>query len=122
VNTPPVTYEYAAVVTRVIDGDTIVATVDLGFYLTASIAFRLLGVDTPEVTGPTRAQGLAAAEFTRSQLLGKPIRIRTAKSDSFGRWLCNISLDGKDFNRELINLGFAVERLRAPIFPGDIPA
>ena len=42
-------YEYHARVTQVVDGDTIVVDIDLGFNVVLSDqSVRLLGVDTPE--------------------------------------------------------------------------
>jgi micrococcal nuclease len=101
-------YEYDAKVINVVDGDTVDCVISLGFYLTATHRLRLLGVNCPEVHGPTRAEGLKAAEYTRATLLGQTVRIRTAKSDSFGRWLCQVFVDGLDFNQSLIDRGLAV--------------
>jgi micrococcal nuclease len=101
-------YEYDAKVINIIDGDTVDCVISLGFYLTATHRLRLLGVNCPEVHGPTRAEGLKAAEYTRATLLGQTVRIRTAKSDSFGRWLAQIYVDGLDFNQSLIDRGLAV--------------
>ena len=41
-------YTYKAKLVRCVDGDTIDVEIDLGFYMTAKIRGRLLGVDTPE--------------------------------------------------------------------------
>ena len=42
-------YEYKAIVTRVIDGDTIDVDIQLGFdVVLAKQRIRLLGIDTPE--------------------------------------------------------------------------
>jgi micrococcal nuclease len=101
-------YEYDAKVINVVDGDTVDCVISLGFYLTAAHRLRLLGVNCPEVHGETKAAGLKAAEYTRATLLGQTVRIRTAKSDSFGRWLCQVYLDGRDFNQSLVDRGLAV--------------
>jgi micrococcal nuclease len=101
-------YEYDAKVINVVDGDTIDCDIDLGLFLHATHRLRLLGVNCPEVHGPTKAEGLKAAEYTRVTLLGQTVRIRTAKSDSFGRWLCQVYLDGLDFNQSLVDRGLAV--------------
>jgi micrococcal nuclease len=101
-------YEYQGKVINVVDGDTLDIEVDLGFLLHATHRLRLLGVNCPEVHGPTRAAGLMAAGYTRNALLGKTVRIRTAKADDFGRWLAQVYLDGLDFNADLIAKGLAV--------------
>jgi micrococcal nuclease len=101
-------YEYNATVINVVDGDTIDCVVSLGFYLTATHRLRLLGVNCPEVHGATRAAGLMAAGYTRTTLLGRTVRIRTARADDFGRWLAQVYLDGLDFNADLVAKGLAV--------------
>ena len=107
-------YQYNATLVRVVDGDTAVFAVDLGFYMTATISFRLLGIDTPEVRGTTRAEGLLAkAELERLCGLG-PLRIETSKADKYGRWLASIDVlapDGSvlvNANQALLAGGFAV--------------
>jgi micrococcal nuclease len=101
-------YEYNATVINVVDGDTIDAIVELPFNLTATHRFRLLGVNCPEVHGPTKAEGLKAADYTRQALLGRTVRLRSAKSDDFGRYLAQIWIGDLDFNRSLIANGLAV--------------
>lgn len=88
-------YEYRMVaLNRVIDGDTVDATLDLGFGLWASFRFRVAGVDTPE-----RGQ----ADWARANLItqawfaaGDGVTVRTHKAGpstggigdgAFGRWL-----------------------------------
>ena len=41
-------YEYKAVVDKVVDGDTIDCTIDLGFHTWKKIRVRLEGIDAPE--------------------------------------------------------------------------
>ena len=57
------TYNYLAVVDRIIDGDTIVITVDAGFYLKYKTQVRLLRVNAPETRGATREKGLETKNF-----------------------------------------------------------
>lgn len=89
-------YEYKARLVRVIDGDTVILAVDLGFHLTAELAFRLLAIDTPELKGPTREAGLAAkVELERLCGLGQ-LRVTTQKTDKYGRWLAHIDVLAQD--------------------------
>lgn len=115
-------YEYDAKVINVVDGDTIDCVVSLPFYLTATHRFRLLGLNCPEVHGPTKAEGLKAAEYTRATLLGKVVRLRSAKSDDFGRWLAQIYLGDVDFNADLIAKGFAVPYMVGKVAGPGAPA
>jgi len=41
-------YEYRAKITRVIDGDTLKALVDVGFNMHHNVTLRLYGIDCPE--------------------------------------------------------------------------
>lgn len=66
-------YEYRANVTRVVDGDTLDLTVDLGFKVSVRIRARLYGVDTPETFGVKKESdeykaGVAAREFVEEWL------------------------------------------------------
>lgn len=93
-------YEYRACPNRVVDGDTIDLLVDVGFYMTATLRFRVLGIDTPELRRGTAEQKVAgkAAKVRVEELMKEaleysgpwPLRIRTEKADSFGRWLATI--------------------------------
>ena len=105
-------YRYDLQVVRVIDGDTIdaILTRDIGFRHVATWRqrLRLLGVDCPEVTGTTRAAGLAATAFTRDWLAAEPCAAETIKQDAFGRWLARIfRADGSDLSAALLAAGHA---------------
>lgn len=88
-------YNYRIDVTRVIDGDTFEANVDLGYNVTINnITFRVHGIDTPENRGSEKELGLICKDFlqylvTNSQ---KNIIIKSLNLDSFGRWLCELTL------------------------------
>jgi len=102
----------AAVVTRVVDGDTVHVRVD-----TRDLTVRLIGVDTPELhvaDDPAAAPQPFAREasaFTRARLAGHAVRLEFESDDRldrFGRTLAYVFLaDGTFFNRELIRGGYA---------------
>ncbi len=105
---------YRARCARVVDGDTVDLVVDLGFYLTGAMRFRLYGINCPEVHGATKAAGDKATARTTQLIAGLdgdwPLRIHTYKSDDFGRWLATIWVGDADvsINDVLVNEGFAV--------------
>ena len=103
-------YTYQARVTRVVDGDTFEADVDLGFYMTCRMRFRLLGYNAPELTGKEKAHGELARTVLMSMLLGPwAVTIRTERGDSFGRWLASVELvDHSDAVSALIGGGWGV--------------
>lgn len=105
-------YEYKAKVVNVVDGDTIDLVVDMGFYMTATIRSRLLGINTPEIHGETKNEGLLAKAYVSSRLLNNEVTIKTTKADSFGRWLCTVFIGEENFNATLISMGLAVEYMK----------
>lgn len=103
---PEVPYVYKAVVTKVYDGDTCTADVDLGFDVTFTATLRLEGIDAPEVTGAEKVQGIITRDRVRELVLGQEVRITSHKREKYGRWLASITfiLDGqiKDLSAYLI--------------------
>ncbi len=91
-------------VVRVVDGDTVV--------LRSAGTSRLIGVDTPEVSGRRECFGAEAWEFAKSTLrAGLRVRIQrdVEPRDRYGRTLIYLSLpDGRSFNELLVDEGFAV--------------
>lgn len=116
---------YNATVVGVIDGDTI----DVRLADGREERVRLLGVDTPEVAGPTspgefagvpnttagraclRAVGENASAFVRSQVDGKSIHLeidpRADRRGGFGRLLAYVFENGTHLNRGLLARGYA---------------
>ena len=103
-------YEYRAIVTKVYDGDTIWADIDLGFYTWKKDEhLRLLGINAPEVRGIERPQGLVARDALAARIMGKEVIIRTEKDSrgKYGRFLAWIWLDGENINRWMVEQGYA---------------
>lgn len=105
-------YEYKAVITNVVDGDTFDMDIDLGFHIHIHERVRLLGVDTPEKFSEEKELGLIMKEFAETNFLGKEVIIRPTKAnadintDSFGRWLVNVILmDGREISEIYNSLG-----------------
>lgn len=105
-------YLYSAIVTNVVDGDTIDCTVDLGFNTFSKERFRLYGIDTPEKTDKNvvvRELAIKATEFVKFTIGGKSITIESLGKDKYGRWLAKIHLspDQPTINEQLVSLGLA---------------
>jgi micrococcal nuclease len=103
-------YEYRCTLNRVIDGDTVDLTIDLGFYIFRRERIRLLGINTPELTGPTAAQGARAAAVLFDMLKGQPLTIQTKKdkTDKYGRMLGTLWAGSRNCNQALVEGGYAV--------------
>jgi micrococcal nuclease len=93
--------------TRVIDGDTFEAVIDLGFYISLKITVRLYGVNCPEMH-PKNDAAEAAKAYVISRIENKDIHIWSYKKDSFGRWLCDVLVDGLLLSKEIIDQGYGV--------------
>ncbi len=103
-----VDYVYkVASIRKVVDGDTVDAVLDVGLYLTATIRFRILGVDTPERGHPGAAE--ATAFVVQWLADGHGLTVRTHKADNFGRWLGDVHReDGTCLSQALLDAGLAV--------------
>jgi len=108
-------YEYRGKVTRVVDGDTVDCILDLGFNIHHSCRVRLLGIDTPESRTRDReekARGLLSKQALKDLLTEKDFVIKTHKKKAkgkFGRVLGELWMEEKNINKEMIELGYAVE-------------
>ena len=105
-------YAYEAVITKVYDGDTVTADVDLGFRTwRRGESLRLFGIDAPELRGASRPDGLRSRDALRARVLGKEVVICTIKdrTGKYGRYLAEIYLGEENVNRWLVRQGFAVE-------------
>jgi micrococcal nuclease len=96
-----------AVVTRVVDGDTVEAS-----YRGAIIDIRLIGIDTPETVHPiepVECFGPAASRFTTASLSGDAVRLEfdVERRDQYGRRLAYVWDEGKLFNLLLVRRGLA---------------
>lgn len=90
--------EDVALVTRIIDGDTI--------EIEGSIRVRYIGIDTPEIGEPYY---LEAKEANLNLVGGKRIQLEkdVEDKDEYGRLLRYVWVDGIMVNAELVRLGYA---------------
>lgn len=95
-------FQYKALITNVVDGDTFDMDIDLGFNIHIHERVRLLDIDTPEKFGKEKELGLTVKQYATNQFLGKEVIIKSEKADaaantdSFGRWLVRVDVDGAD--------------------------
>jgi micrococcal nuclease len=113
-------YVREAKVLRVVDGDTLDLSVDLGFRCYQTIRVRLKGINTPEIYGVKKGsaeytKGLIASDATKDWIAdhapdGK-VLVQTWKTGKFGRWLADVrDLDmGNHLNEHLDALGYGEE-------------
>ena len=112
-------YEYyVKKVDKVVDGDTIDVTIDLGFDIQYSSRVRLAGIDTPESRTrdlEEKAMGLEAKEYLKQRLkIADKVVIKTEKLDSTGKygrilgWLF-VDEETTSINNQMILKGYAWE-------------
>ena len=113
---------YNAEVLRVVDGDTLDLSIDLGFRTFVKVRCRLYGIDTPEKFGVKKEseeyqRGMAATDFVMGWMsdLGNRVVIKTYDAKplgqgKYGRWLVYVyppSGHGPSLNEELVSSGNA---------------
>ena len=106
-------YEYNCKIVRVIDGDSIILDIDLGFsHWIHGESIRLFGVDCPECRSrdkEEKAAGLAAKRFVERFLqVGETYTLNTQGKGKFGRYLGTISNETETVNKALVNEHLAV--------------
>lgn len=110
-------YTYKATCYNVVDGDTIDATVDMGWNTWKKQRIRLLFTDTVERKHKDYNK---AKEFTEEKILGKDIIIQSKELDSFGRSLAIVWYkDGKEYkllSNDINMSGYAKEGSRWNVY------
>ena len=105
-------------VLKVVDGDTIDASIDLGFDISLSKRIRLAGIDAPESRTTNlkeKALGLETKEWLKKTLEdAKDILIKTEKPDStekYGRIIGHLFVNDQEtsLNNQMIAEGYALE-------------
>ena len=102
-------YEYRCSIERVVDGDTVDVTIDLGFKIFHKARVRLYGIDTPESRTrdkDEKARGLLAKSYIVDKVEStENIIIRTKKDakGKFGRILGELIVDNTNLNEAMIS-------------------
>ncbi len=108
-------YYYRAEVQSVYDGDTCTMNIDLGLgtWLHGE-KIRLARINTPELRGNERPEGLISRDYLREKIDGKEVWISTLKDKKgkYGRYIADIwtkQSDGSytNINDELVTEGLA---------------
>jgi endonuclease YncB( thermonuclease family) len=101
-------YVRSATVVRVLDGDTVILDVDLGFYMRARMSCRLAGINAPEHNQPGGPEAKAAL----TELLSRgDVTVRSVHADKYaGRFDAYVVIEGSVWtvNAMLVQQGYAV--------------
>lgn len=109
-------YWYKAIVVGVYDGDTLTLDLDLGFDIWhRNMRVRLLGIDTPELRGVERAEGLRVRDHVRELLpAGTRVVVQSFKdrTGKYGRYLVTLHFETDrgeiSLNKYLLENGMAI--------------
>tara|TARA_Y100000361_G_scaffold149066_1_gene162794 strand:+ start:464 stop:817 length:354 start_codon:yes stop_codon:yes gene_type:complete len=109
-------WEYRIRVLRVVDGDTVDASVDLGFHTHRNIRIRVYGLNTPETRTrdlEEKARGKAATKRMKELLDADTVILKSRGIGKFGRCLGELFvMDGEErinVAATLISEGHGVE-------------
>lgn len=108
-------YHYQAKIVSVYDGDTVTLDVDLGFSITSRQKIRLYGIDTPELRGEERPEGIKARDYLRKLCpVGSTILLKTQKDrqGKYGRYLGTLYKADLNVNQHLVDKGYATIYMR----------
>ena len=103
-------YKYKAKVISVYDGDTITVDIDLGMGVwLKDQKIRLYGLNSPEVRGTERLDGLRSRYYLSQMIEGKMIVLETIKDSKgkYGRYLGNVWFEGNCLNDLMVEKGYA---------------
>ena len=103
-------YRYKAKITKVYDGDTVTADIDLGLGVwVRGEKLRLFGINAPEVRGPEKVKGKESRDFLRELILNKEVTVWTIKDKKgkYGRYLAKVFGDEGDINEFMVKQGNA---------------
>jgi micrococcal nuclease len=105
-------YEYKATIIKVYDGDTVTAIIDLGFNVSVKENIRLARINTPEVRGDERPDGLISRDRLSERILNQEVIIKTNKDKKgkYGRYIGEIILNEENLNDWLVTEGLAEYR------------
>ncbi len=102
-------YSDLATITKIVDGDTVRVSVDLGYKVTMAIEVRINGIDAPEMWTP---EGKAARVFICTLIApGQVVLFHSVHllNDKYGRCLGDIELaDGRSVAQAMLDAGHAV--------------
>ena len=116
-------YEYFCKIQRVVDGDTVDISVNLGFDIWHNARVRMMGIDTPESRTRNleeKALGLASKARLKELLKGQKVRLECSKEGKgkFGRILADVVTIDKEGNEININNRLIEEGHARPYYGG----
>lgn len=108
-------FNYKAQVIRVVDGDTLVVKIDIGFSTSVKKTLRVARVDAYETrlgkktTPAQKKKGLAGKAYLQTFIEGKEVEVTTFKDKGkYGRYIADVEYMDTDISDEMVRRGYAV--------------
>lgn len=101
---------YDAIISKIIDGDTVEVNIELGFRIKLIKRVRIFGIDAPEVVGENKNLGKIVKGYLKEILKGHLVYLYVYKfDDSFGRAIAEIDVPNHGFEvgKDLLEKGLA---------------
>lgn len=98
-------YTRSAEVVRVIDGDTCIVNLDLGWDIYTRVPVRLAGLNARELHDPGGPE--ARDHLAHLLPVGSAVTLRSLQRDKYGRALAVLSAAGQNVNQRLLDEGWA---------------
>lgn len=109
-------YTYLATVNRIIDGDTAIMSIDLGFTISWMSPCRFHGINAPEINAKdadTRLKAIESKQAVMDHLgVGQKVKIVSRELDKYGRPIVDVYCGDKmdlHLNQWLLDNGLAKE-------------
>lgn len=98
-------YTYKARINRIIDGDTVNLTIDLGFRLTYTANCRLAGINAPEMnTEEGKMSKIALSTMLQSI---EELTIKSTGLDKYGRPIVVLLVNDNNINQVMVDSKYA---------------
>ncbi len=108
-------FEYSVQLVRLIDGDTMILDVDVGFNITLREKFRLSHINAPELMTISGMQAKTFAVLQLSKATALKISSEKSRQEKYGRWLADLYFQTTEkpgewvsFNQLMLDNGHAV--------------
>ncbi len=99
-------YIREAIVTKIVDWDTVYISCDLWFDVWKNLKIRLARINCPE----KNTEKWKIVREYMSKFLNKSWFIESLKYDKYGRWLCELYIEDENISDLLISLWYALPR------------
>ena len=110
-------YKYKALITDIVDEETVALAIDLGFGVVINQKVKMAGIDSIELKDKRNKEKTDKyLDYVKENLLHKEVSIKSLKAEKSGRYLAFFYIDGqqKSFNDTLVEQGLVKGYTKKP--------